>query len=152
VSRKKYSKLFAALGTNWGNPSPKRFNIPDLRGRFLRGVDDNTGRDPEAHKRQPANPGGNSGGAGSVQNDSIQNHTHRDSGHSHPYIHVHNSFRTVSTASLDVSVVRTYGPYSEKDGRASLRGAVKYGTGSDIRAGEESRPKNAAIYYIIKAK
>lgn len=40
VERKKFAKLFAAIGTRFGpGTSPQTFNLPDLRGRFPLGVD-----------------------------------------------------------------------------------------------------------------
>jgi hypothetical protein len=47
VSRSTYKDLFAVLGTTWGiGNGSTTFNLPDLRGRFLRGVDGGAGRDP----------------------------------------------------------------------------------------------------------
>lgn len=46
VSRTTYSKLFAAIGTLYGvGNGTSTFNLPDLRGEFLRGFDDNRGVD-----------------------------------------------------------------------------------------------------------
>lgn len=40
VERKKFAKLFAAIGTHFGpGTSSETFNLPDLRGRFPLGVD-----------------------------------------------------------------------------------------------------------------
>jgi microcystin-dependent protein len=38
LDRATYPALFAAIGTNFGSPSGTTFNLPDLRGQFLRGV------------------------------------------------------------------------------------------------------------------
>jgi hypothetical protein len=63
VSRTTYAKLFAATGTAWGRgDSYNTFNVPDLRGYFLRGRDSGTGRDPDRGGRT-ANNGGNPGDA-----------------------------------------------------------------------------------------
>jgi hypothetical protein len=63
--------LFAAIGTSWGSgDGTTTFNVPDLRGRFLRGVSHavTPARDPNAATRTASNPGGNAGDAvGSVQ-------------------------------------------------------------------------------------
>ena len=69
VSRSKYPELFAAIGTLHGEGDGQTtFNLPDYRGRFLRGVDGGVGRDPDANSRTASNLGGNSGDAvGSVQ-------------------------------------------------------------------------------------
>lgn len=46
VSRTTYSTLFAAIGTTYGSgDGSTTFNLPDLRGEFVRGVDDGRGVD-----------------------------------------------------------------------------------------------------------
>jgi phage-related tail fiber protein len=47
VSRTTYAALFAAIGTTFGaGDGSSTFNLPDLRGEFLRGWDDGRGVDP----------------------------------------------------------------------------------------------------------
>lgn len=47
VSRTTYAKLFAALGTTYGGgDGTTTFNIPDLRGKFLRVLSNGSGYDP----------------------------------------------------------------------------------------------------------
>jgi phage-related tail fiber protein len=67
VSRTAYADLFAAIGTTFGTGDGfNTFNLPDLRGEFLRGWDDGRGVD--------------SGRAiGSAQNDEFKSHTHATS-------------------------------------------------------------------------
>ena len=69
LSRTTYAVLFAVIGTGWGSgDGSTTFHLPDLRGRFLRGVDGAAGRDPNSGTRTAANAGGNTGNAvGSVQ-------------------------------------------------------------------------------------
>ncbi|WP_208438413.1 phage tail protein [Bartonella vinsonii] len=63
-SRSLYSDLFAAIGTVWGSGDGYRtFNVPDLRGMFLRGFDD--GRNIDTGRS-----------FASVQEDLIQSHKH----------------------------------------------------------------------------
>lgn len=41
ISRATYAKLFDVLGTAWGvGDGTTTFDLPDFRGKFLRGVDD----------------------------------------------------------------------------------------------------------------
>ncbi|AVG18570.1 hypothetical protein CFN79_04390 [Chromobacterium vaccinii] len=64
VSRKDYPSLFAALGTYYGaGDGSTTFNLPDLRGEFVRGWDDGRGVD-----------GGR--GFGTWQAQDVQAHTH----------------------------------------------------------------------------
>jgi hypothetical protein len=47
VSRTTYPELFAAIGTAFGaGDGSSTFNLPDLRGEFIRGVDNGRGADP----------------------------------------------------------------------------------------------------------
>jgi|GEM_PF-2969497 len=86
-----YPDLYAAIGTAFGDgtknadgtpsgyPTGQAFNVPDLRGRFLRGVDGAAGRDPnkDSVSRPAMNAGGNTGNAvGSVQADAFKSHAH----------------------------------------------------------------------------
>lgn len=56
-----FKPLFNAIGYAHGNPGAGKFNLPDYRGAFLRGVDGGRGYDPDARTRTPVKPGGNSG-------------------------------------------------------------------------------------------
>lgn len=68
VNRSDYPELFAAIGAAYGSSSAATFNVPDFRGRFLRGVDQGAGRDPDSAARSAMNAGGNVGdNVGSVQ-------------------------------------------------------------------------------------
>lgn len=71
VSRTTYANLFSFIGTAWGNgDGSTTFHLPDLRGRFLRGVDGTANRDPDKATRSAANPGGNTGNnVGSIEAD-----------------------------------------------------------------------------------
>lgn len=64
VSRTAYAALFAIIGTTYGaGDGSTTFNLPDMRGEFMRGLDDGRGVD--------------SGRAiGSAQVDSFKSHTH----------------------------------------------------------------------------
>lgn len=69
VSRVVFADLFTVLGSSHGaGDGSETFNLPDYRGRFIRGVDGGTGRDPDSLSRQTMNTGGNSGAlVGSIQ-------------------------------------------------------------------------------------
>lgn len=64
VSRSTYADLFAAIGTTYGvGNGSTTFNLPDLRGEFLRGFDDGRGVDSGRN-------------LGSFQNGSVESHHH----------------------------------------------------------------------------
>lgn len=64
VSRSTYSGLFAAIGTTYGTgDGSTTFNLPELRGEFIRGLDDGRGIDVSRT-------------LGSAQADSVGPHTH----------------------------------------------------------------------------
>jgi microcystin-dependent protein len=65
---KDYPELFAVIGTLNGGDGSTYFNVPDCRGRFLRGVDRGAHRDPDASARTAAASGGQGGdNPGSIQ-------------------------------------------------------------------------------------
>ncbi len=126
VSRKDYDGLFAAIGTAFGaGNSPSTFNVPDLRGRFPRGTNQNSGRDPDAGTRRADPAGANSGNqVGSVQDDEFKSHTHG-------YSETH---------------------YVDKGGNMSGSHWSVKGSQTTATGGKETRPKNLYVNWIIKAK
>jgi len=72
LNRSIHAALFEAIGFAWGGDGHSRFNIPDLRGYFLRGVDErgvDERKDPDSGERTENNPGGNQGPrVGTLQN------------------------------------------------------------------------------------
>ena len=92
VSRSTYAALFATIGTVWGiGDGLNTFNVPNFKGKFLRGRDDGAGNDPDAGTRvggdnvgsTQAHQFGSHNHAGSTG--SVGNHSHgfSDPGHSH---------------------------------------------------------------------
>lgn len=63
LSRVTYSALFAVIGTTFGAADAASFNLPDLRGEFIRGFDDSRGVDAGR-------------ALGTYQADSLKSHTH----------------------------------------------------------------------------
>lgn len=73
-----YKDLYRVIGTAFGGDKDKgTFNVPDLRGRFVRGTDSGSGIDPDAKNRTAGAAGGNVGDSvGSIQEDAFQGHYH----------------------------------------------------------------------------
>ena len=64
ISRTTYANLFAAIGTTFGvGDESTTFNLPDLRGEFIRGFDDERGIDSGRE-------------FGSAQSDELKSHKH----------------------------------------------------------------------------
>lgn len=69
VSRATYEALFIAIGTTYGvGDGSTTFNLPDLRGEFMRGLDDGRGVDSGR-------------GIGTAQGQTVQSHQHGLSAH-----------------------------------------------------------------------
>ncbi len=155
VSRTVFSDLFNAMGTAFGNgDNVTTFNVPDLRGQFLRGQDDATGQDPDASSRF-APLGGNVGDAvGSYQTNVYESHNHSQNAHTHSLSpHVHNvglsngspggilAIQPTLTAAL-VSV-----PGLTGNGTDGISGTTATNNAS---GGNETRPDNAYVRHYIK--
>lgn len=78
IAQSDYPELWKTIGTSFGgNPSPGNFYLPDLRGRFIRGVDTGAGRDPNVGSRTDMqNPSVTYSGVGSIQPDAFRMHAH----------------------------------------------------------------------------
>lgn len=151
VSIATYPELSAAIGTVHGNGTQNadgsasgftgtHFNLPDYRGRLLRGVDGVAGNDPDKLSRTASKTGGNTGNAvGSVQADAMQGHWHNVVYH----------FGT-NTAGIH-GLTDTNGTGLGSSGQVSSREAATDGVNGTPRTTSETRPKNANVNYIIRA-
>jgi microcystin-dependent protein len=141
ISRATYPTLFTAIGTAHGTVDGSSFNLPDYRGRFVRGADamfggSAAGRDPNAGARSAANSGGNINNAvGSVQLDGMQGHKHAGTGN---HVFYGSGFTTASGSAFEFNQTTTY-PVPSTDG-----------TNGTPRTTSETRPLNAYVNYIIK--
>jgi microcystin-dependent protein len=150
-----YAQLFAAIGTAWGGTGVTSFNIPDLRGVFLRGVngvradtyaDSNGSRTLGSFQGyMTALPTGGQQFIGATGNDGAHTHTFWDA-----FFAEHRN---------DVTAVNTVGASgSDNDNEYHYKDATTFTTGSEhthwvgINGGgnAETTPKNAAVHYIIK--
>ena len=164
VSRTTYADLFALIGTTHGTgDGSTTFNLPDYRGRFLRGLDDGVGLDTGR-------------AIGSEQANSNKSHSHTATAtgytHNHPITvnfdaHSHNFFADPGT-----NAGTSGGSYIGNTRLGDSSGLVSYS--SSVQAdshnhtasmlddthshtltvnsdgGTESRPENTSVTYIIK--
>jgi microcystin-dependent protein len=121
ISRTTYAALFAAIGTAHGaGDGATTFNLPDLRGEFIRGLDGGRGVD--------------SGRVlGSAQAGEVQSHGH-----------------ALRSGSGNIAFMNETTPVM---GATSSGGGLGGWTTGQIAAtgGSETRPRNVALLYIIKA-
>lgn len=123
----KYPELASVVLTHFGEPrSPDRdFYVPDLRGRFVRGVDSGAARDPDSMERKDMRSDRTVGGVvGSVQSDEFREHVHT---YQHP----------AKREGGGLYEGRHWWPGEDATGKAG---------------GKETRPINAYLYFIIKAE
>lgn len=129
LSQTQYAALYKVIGLNFGaSPPSGQFYLPDLRGQFIRGVDDGTGADPDtADRYDMQDPTKAYAGVGSVQACALQSHTHS-----------YNQVTSSSSGSIDNAHAYTTS--------STATGAPDGATTSD----NETRPVNAYLYFIIK--
>lgn len=146
VKREKYRDLFTAIGTAWGEgDGSTTFNVPDLRGYFLRGTDDRAHRDPDVADRTAIARGGNTGdNVGSIQPDQFGEHKHTGAGN---HKHFWRGYRACGSGDR---VVRSKA-WIDRD---PLDTITRPGGDGDHnhgpQGGNETRPKNAYVNFIIK--
>lgn len=133
-----YAALFTVIGITHGQgDGTSTFNLPDYRGRFLRGVDHGAGRDPNVNDRTAMNGGGNvDDNVGSVQGHAFQTHNHTWSG-----VSVSGQTNIITggnpTRALSLS------------GSVTVDNASSSGAEAQPSAGE-TRPLNAYVNFCIK--
>lgn len=122
VSRTTYADLFAAIGTTYGvGNGSTTFNVPDVRGEFIRGFDD--GRGVDAGRT-----------IGSTQADDFKSHTH-------PFTDstVSETSRRSANSVFSPGMSDSFGP---------LR--VNISSTTNAAGGTETRPRNIAFLACIK--
>nr|WP_303832649.1 phage tail protein [Snodgrassella alvi] len=142
VSRTLYANLFVAIGTTFGSGDGKTtFNLPDLRGEFLRGWDD--GRRLDKKRLM-----------GSTQNQQILDHSHNMEAWTSSINGLISKDTTITNSIWGgIPVVMGDGGvmYSDKVGISINPNYRVVGTrGVQDGAGEENRPRNVALLACIK--
>lgn len=145
VSRTEYANLYAAIKTAWGHgDNATTFNLPDLRGMFLRGVSRDSGTNTDADSRIPRKEGGNSGNnVGSYQGDAIRNIT--------------GGFLSFDRASNTYnegiySIQSRWSTGVRGGGSADNWGTIMKSDASRVvPVGADNRPQNVYVNYIIKS-
>lgn len=150
ISRAEYPQLFLTIGTSHGiGDGSTTFNLPDYRGRFLRGVDGLAGVDPDKASRTAMSAGGNTGNAvGSVQSDAMQGHNHALFRNTTETTFNDTTLRLTADESVGyASQANVYGSWNFTGGSTADPTLAKSST---VGSSTESRPKNVNVNYIIK--
>lgn len=122
ISRTAYANLFAAIGTTFGaGDGVNTFNLPDLRGEFIRGADDGRGVDTGRV-------------VGSSQSDALKSHDHDLPTSTGAY----GNRGVIMDTAFGVTTANNTAPDSAH--RAYV----------DARGGTETRPRNVALLACIK--
>ena len=160
ISRTTFAALFAVIGTAYGTGNTTTtFNIPDLRGEFVRGFDNGRGLDSGRN-------------IAIVQLSQNKSHNHSASTSISDPGHFHHSFRSGNTADrqnnssltssnfpasgtgagdLNEAYNITHKTSQPNVGRTSnVNTGINAGTNVGNDGGGESRPRNIAMMYIIK--
>lgn len=153
INRTKYTDLHKVIGTHFGSgDGSTTFNVPDLRGRFLRGVDLSGTLDKDAASRTAMTSGGNTGPkVGSVQGYATARPSSAFSTSSVNLSHSHSLSGWVyrqwhSTTSGHLGVLLNY------SGATKTTSALGSHNHSVTAGGDkETRPVNAYVNYIIKS-
>ena len=140
LNRTDYSILYNIIGTGWGaGDGSNTFNLPDMRGMFLRGVSGDRNLDEDKNNRNSLNPGGNTNNnVGSFQTEGFKSHNHGGGRHRHSI-----GFK------LSGIIVDTGGGSDQ----SVVTGTTNTSYANDIikaNGGNETRPDNVYVYYIIK--
>ena len=151
VSRTTYARLYAAIGDSFGEgDGGTTVNVPDFRGRVLRGVDGAIGRDPDAATRTAMNTGGNTGdNVGSIQVEGTKLPT-ADFGFvtDDPGTHTHNY--NITNGGTDGSTNPKGATTAGGPQATDANGAHTHADASWSGGDSETRMINAYINYIIK--
>ena len=129
VSRTDYANLFAVIGTSFGSgDGSTTFNVPDLRGEFLRGAGTNS------HTNQ-----GNGGAVGEHQDATVHMHNYNVENSATNWMSPNTNVRNI-----DTSVYNTM--YNNVSAQAQVQSATVDG------ARYTARPTNTSVNFIITAQ
>lgn len=134
LSKDEYPELFKKIEYFWGGKEDK-FRVPDMQGRFLRGVANNESTDPDKERRiyNSNFDKAKSNGVGSYQEDAISKHKHQ--------IRISNTLN----ASYGARSILT----SSQNENTATGGEEEL---IQNFGGNETRPKNAYVNFFIKIK
>lgn len=160
----------ALVNLLFASGNPNYFNLPDMRGYFLRGVDGGSGNDPDHASR-----GGWGNKLGGVQNDTLKIHNHVGNLSDHHHTGTttsngeHNHGGVTGNGGYEASAfergpgsgnvannIGTHNHSISTDGAHThtftTSGPIGFALAIQNSGGNETRPKNIGVSYIIKAR
>ena len=155
VSRTTYSALFAIIGTNYGTGNgSSTFNLPDLRGEFIRGFDNGKGTDSgrsiaSSQSAQNASHNHSISASGTTSTKSLTGTATK----------ISETFTTGSTSGVLGRGSNQTGSFTPSGVDSSPTGTLTIDashnhtvsvSGTSGSQGSEARPRNIAMMYIIK--
>ena len=138
ISRTTYADLFSAISTHYGTgDGSSTFNIPDLRGQFIRGWDHGAGTDPDAASRTNRGDGTTGDNVGTKQADNYKTHQHQFGGDDQ--VQSSGGYTSLGTFAYDASS-------TSSGGGQHMRTKID----SENTGTTETRPKNIQMPWCIK--
>jgi len=154
VSRSTYAALFSAIGTTWGSSGGSVFNVPDLRGEFIRGFDNSRGVDSG---RSFASSQGSQYTQHNHSTSASSSSSVSDPGHFHNLLYGSGSFGGSSGAVTPRGSGTPTTP-GITDRISSKTTGISVSTSTSVTVNNsggtsnssETRPRNISMIYIIK--
>ncbi len=144
ISRTTFADLFAAIGTVWGvGDGSTTFNVPDLRGGFIRGTGSH-GSENMADGNDFAGPA-----IGAFEDDQMQGHYHYLDDTTGAEV-ASLTARQESGSGFDRGSVTTGNGSVLSGPETQVRSARTDGSNGTPRTGDETRPFAAGVLYCIK--
>ena len=126
INRLSYPELFALYGVTYGvGDGTTTFNLPDLRGQFIRGVDNAAGIDPDSASRLDRGDGVTGDIVGTTQEDDFKSHEHQ----------------IKSRADGGSGINARLGNHLDVGSQST-----------ELEGGNETRPKNIYVRFIMRIK
>ena len=137
ISRSTYAALFATISTTWGTgDGSSTFNLPDLRGQFVRGG---------ANTKTGTGDDGRSFASTQSDQNKSHNHTLTDPGHKHT-----TSVDDTKLFPAAGGTTFSYGGAGTYPGTVFTMSNATTGISLADQGGTEVRVKNSALMYVIK--
>ena len=142
VSRTTYADLFALISDDYGNgDGSTTFNLPDLRGQFIRGYANGQATDPDRASRTDRGDGTTGDAVGTKQDHAVEEHSHRTPATSGYNGNTSNTTYYSKGGSGYSSTLAHGGPIWQNSNSSNPNIKV---------SSNETRPKNVSMLYCIK--